>query len=387
MTALQADDFFKVKQRIIENAWIKTFSLYIQPTLSLENLGYNSNIYSYREISEPDWTADAGVNINIAAILKNRFILMIDEFPYYSFYAKNKNEEALNNKFQFSLYTHLGRFNLNYRLNRNSIRGRSSSEFGPRTRRRENNHEFTLEYGRLDRFFLSLYGSRGNMEYTDDKYLENYDLSHLDREEIVIGTALNKRIFSMTQLSLNFDHYEYNFANDPAKDGVGEKLSLGIKFPEIGKVTGSLRFGWKSFSPDNPLYKNFSKPFGSGDLTIRMLRRVKLQFRYLVDNFFSFWSGDEYFDERSASAGIDYYFSRKIKIGCRYDRGALSFKKLGGGIETRSDDFEITEFSIGFRLFKKMGIALTYTIYSATSSQRDFSRSYRFIGGNIIHEF
>jgi hypothetical protein len=387
MALVYADDFFAVKERIIREAWIKKFSLYISPTLSLTNLGYTTNIYSYQDIEEPDYTADVGINLRAAAILKDRFIFMIDEFPYYSFYAKNKDEEAFNNKFQFTVYTHVGRFNLNYRLSLNFIRGRPNSEFGAKTRIKERNHEVSLDFGRHDRFYINLYAGQNQKRYTDERYLEDFDLSQLDREDLLLGIALNKRIFSRTRLSLNYEYYDSHFLHDPGKDGIGGKLSLGVDFPEIGRVQGSLRLGWKSFFPKNPDYIDFSKPFGIGRFSIRMFRRIKFHFNYLVDNFFSFWNPEQYFDERSFEAGVEYYLSSRIKVGYRYRTGDLSYKNLGDGIETRKDDIYSSRFSISVRIFRKIGIELNYTIYRADSNQLDFTRNYNFIGGSIIHEF
>ncbi len=384
---VHAEDFFKVKERIVREAWFKAFSLYISPTLSITDLGYTSNIYSYQDIEEPDWTADVGIKLNAAVIIKDRFILMIDEFPYYSFYLKNKKEEAFNNKFQFAVYTHLGRFNLNYKLNLSYTRERPNSEFGVRTRFNERNHAFAIDYGRHDRFFVDLYAARNQRKYTDNRYLGDYDLSHLDQEETVLGATLNKRIFTRTMLRLNYEYYTYRFLQSSQKDGIGGKLSLGIDFPEISSIKGSLRFGWKSFFPKNPVYKDYLKPFGSGTLSIRMLKRFKFHFNYLVDNFFSFWNADQYFDERSFAGGVEFYLSGRLKVGYEYRWGNLSFKNLTGGNVNRTDDFYRSSVSIGLRIFKKMGIALAYNIYYADSTQPGFTRKYSFIGGNIIHEF
>ncbi|NIM17548.1 MAG: hypothetical protein GTO45_36505 [Candidatus Aminicenantes bacterium] len=387
MVLVNAEDFFKVKERIIREAWFKTFSLYFSPKLSITDLGYTSNIYSYQDIEEPDWTADVGINLSTAAILKDRFILTIDEFPYYSFYLKNKNEEAFNNLFQFAVYTHLGRFNLNYKLNLNYIRERPNSEFGVRTRLNEQNQVLSIDYGKHDRFFINLYAARNQREYTDEQYLQNYDLSHLDREDTLLGITLNKRIFSRTRLWLNYEYYVYRFLHASEKDGIGGKLSLGVDFPEISRIKGSLRFGWKSFFPKNPDFNDFLKPFGSGTLSMQMLRRFKFHFNYLVDNFFSFWNPNQYFDERSFSVGIEFYFNSRIKVGYDHRWGNLSFKSLLDGSVSRTDDFYRSSFSLAFRIFKKMGIVLDYTIYHADSTQLDFKRRYNFIGGKITHEF
>lgn len=387
MVLVYAEDFFRVKERIIREAWIKAFSLYISPNLSITNLGYTSNIYSYQDSEEPDWTADVGINLGAAAILKDRFILTVNEFLYYSFYLKNKSEEAFNNLFQFAVYTHLGRFNLNYKLNLNYIRKRPNSEFGIRTRINERNQKFSIDYGKHDRFFINLYAARNQREYTDEQYLLDYDLSLLDREDTLLGIILNKRIFSRTMLWLNYEYYTYRFLQSSQNDGIGGKLSLGVDFPVISRIKGSLRFGWKSFFPKNPDFKDYLKPFGSGTLSIRMLRRFKFHFNYLVDNFFSFWNPNQYFDERSFGVGIEFYFTSRIKVGYHHRWGNLSFKSLLDGSVSRTDDFYRSSFSLGLRIFKKMGIVLDYTVYNADSTQPDFKRRYHFIGGKITHEF
>ncbi|MCU0288827.1 MAG: hypothetical protein MUF15_20830 [Acidobacteria bacterium] len=387
ITPVHADDFFKVKQQITRDAWLKLFSLYISPALSLTNIGYNSNIYSYEGIEEPDYTADAGINLGIAAVLKDRFIFIINEFPYYSLYLKNKNEEAFNNKFQFAVYTHVGRFNLNYKINQNYTRERPNTEFGARTRQRERNQEVSIDYGRHDRFYINLYAARNQKEYADEQYLQNYDLSRLDREETTLGISLNKRIFSRTQLSLRFEYYDTHFFKASEKDGIGGKLSLGIDFPEISSITGSLGFGWNSFLPKNPGYSDYLKPFGSGGLKIRMFRRLKFHFTYLVGTFFSFWRENQYFDERSGAAGVEYYLSGGLKIGYDYRAGNIYYKTLTDSNQTRADNFSASNISVGVRIYKKMGIAVNYTIYRLNSTQLDFTRRYNFIGGSIIHEF
>lgn len=387
MTFVHGEDFFQVKAQIIRENRLKIFSLYISPALSLDNFGYNSNIYAYQGNEEPDWTADVGLNLKVAAMLEDRFILIVNECPYYSFYAKNKQEEAFNNRFQFTAYTHLGRFNLNYRFILNNTRERPNSEFGARTRQKEQKHTVSIDYGRYDRFYINIYAEQSQKEYADERYLHDYNLSSMNRDDIILKIDLNQRIFSRTRISLRGEYYDYHFRHNSERDGTGRKFSLGVDFPEISSITGTMRFGWNSFFPKNSPYSHFTKPFGSGGVSIRMFNRFKFNFSYLVDNFFSFWDINQYFDERSAAAGVEFYFSRKIKIGYDYRAGNLIYKRLLDGSKTRSDDFSTSSLFIGVRIFRKMGIALTYTMYRMNSTIKDFNRKYNFIGGNIIHEF
>ena len=119
-----ADDFFQVKERIIEESLFKLGFFYVTPQLTLENLGYTSNIYQYNSDPEADWTADIGLNLRLSTLLGNRFIFVLTDHPYYSFYLNNEQERAWNNEFRFSAFSYLGPFNFKFTLNRSNIRRR-----------------------------------------------------------------------------------------------------------------------------------------------------------------------------------------------------------------------------------------------------------------------
>ncbi len=232
-----ADDFFKIKKQIVEGAWKKAAFFYITSTITLNDLGYTSNIYSYQELEEPDWTADLGLNLKVSSILGNRFILTITEDPYYSFYAENKDQRAFNNRLKAALYTYLGRINLKYQFSDDYIRARPTSEFGANVRTRTNEHLLSLDYGRYENFFINFYLKQRKIEYDDEHYLGNYNLKHfLNQKELRAGVNLNKIIFTKTRLFLNYEYFEHTFDYEIIRNGIGGQLSLGMEFPEISSI-------------------------------------------------------------------------------------------------------------------------------------------------------
>lgn len=386
---ISADDFFKLKKQIVERAWKKAAFFYITPTITLNNLGYTSNIYSYQELEEPDWTADLGLKLEVSSILGNRFIFTITEDPYYSFYAKNKDQQAFNNRLKAALYTYLGRINLKYQFSDDFIRGRPTSEFGVPVGTHIKEHLFSLDVGRYKNFFINLYLKQRKLDHDEEHYLGNYDLKYsLDQKELRGGINLNKIIFSQTRLFLNYEYFEYKFDYELLRNGIGGQLSLGVEFPEISSIKGYLQFGLKTFKTSSSLYRNYTIPFGSGEVYINLFRRLKLHLLYLVDNFYSYW-GERRYNEKSAGAGVEYYLTKRIKIGYQYRFGKLSYEdlNLSGEDDTRLDDFFISTLSFGIKIFKNMGIGLEYRMYRSDSSELDFTRNNNFIGGYFTHEF
>lgn len=387
-SGLFCDDFFRIKTGVIENAWKRVAFFYIQPTVTLENIGYTSNIYYFQDLEEPDFTADAGLRLQVSSLLGHRFILTVDEHPFYSFYAENVEQRALSNRLNATVYTYIGRFDLKYSYKNDYVKGSPTSEFGAYIRTQTEQHFVSLDYGRHNAFFLNLYLKQDSFRYHEENYLGSYNLrQYMDRKELSAGLQLNKIIFTQTRLFLRYEYYEYTFDNEPLRDGIGRQASIGVVFPEVGRIKGSVEFGIKDFIPGSSLYQNYKKPFGSGEVSVTLFRKLKFQLQYLVNNFYSYWRSDQSFDEKSIGFRTEYYINRDIKMGYHYRLGLLSYENLTDGLETREDNFNTAAVYLGFRVFKKMGIGLEYRKYRAESGIRDFIRSKDFIGGYLIHEF
>ncbi len=387
MSLAYGEDFFKTKEQIIRDAWIKRFSLYINSTLIFNNIGYDSNVNAFEGLEQNDWTADLGFNLGVAWIVRDRFIFKIEENPSYLYFAKTRSERAFNNKFKFKAHSYVGVVNFSYGFRVNYQRTRPSMEFATRTAIKETWHEVSINYGRADNFFINLTLNQGETQFLDDRYQQQGNLAGANNEELHIKIGLNKRIFTSSMMFINYEFLKDRFPRSPERDGTGGKVQVGINFPEIGSITGVLQFGVKYFTPQNPNYKGYFNVVGSGAVSMRFLHRFKLQLSYLRDPIFSVLRQDQYFLNTGLGTGLEYYFSSKVKIGCHYQTGQLLYRELESNAETRNDRIHRVNFLIGIRLFKKMGLGILYSTFRSNSSQEEFDQKHNFVGVYIINEF
>lgn len=386
----RGEDFFSLKKQLVDSSRFRLGFLYINPLLTLENVGYTDNIYSYDNISRPDWTADAGLDIRVSSLLGHRFIIVLKDKPFYSWYAENKSEEAFNNNLNLSLHSYIGRLNVSVDVERSSYRQRPTREFGSRVRFTREGETISIDYGKHTALYVNLYAGVLRHQFEDDHYLGNpeFDLSRLlNREELNAGVNLNKIVFSRTKMYLNYEYFSYSFLHSPERNGDGSLVSLGFIFPQIGILTGSLRLGYKFYSPRNPIYQDYSTPFGNGKISLTLFRRLKLKGNYLLENFFSFYNPEQYYNDRTAGGGAEFYITRNIKIGYEYHVGRMTFRNLVDGAVRRTDDTSRSTVTLGIRLYKNFGIGVQYIRFRGESDELNFSRSYEFIGGYITHEF
>ncbi len=385
---LLGEDFFKTKESIINSAWKRISIFYVQPTLTLENTGYTSNIFYYDAMEEPDWTADLGLEVQISTIIGKRLIVSVKENPFYSFYAHNVEQRSWSNRFNGTIYTYLGSFNLKYEYSNDHVRGRPNAEFGSYIMSHLEQHSVSMDVGNYKNFFVSISLSQYKSQFEDEEYLGKYNLKEgLNQSKKSANIILSKIVFTRTRLFLKYEYLIYEFEYTPDRNGLSSKASIGIEFPEISRIQGNLEFGVQAVYPASPLFRQYTKPFGSGEVNISLLRRLKLNLRYLVNNFFSFWSQEQDFDVRTLGAKLDFYITKNIKIGYEAQLGRMIYENLADGLKTRQDNIYSSAFSLGLRVFKNMGIGLEYRRYWSDSDQVDFTRNSDFIGGYLIHEF
>lgn len=385
---LPGEDFFKVKEEIIQKAWKKKSIFYISPTLNFSNLGYRSNIYSYEYLESPDWTADIGLDLSLAVIVKDRFIFRVREFPSYSLYLENDRERAFNNIFQFTAYTWVGRFNVKYQFERPYVHDRIDPEIGWRLRRWETRHLLSVDYGNHRWFYLNVYFRQRTVSYKDELYLDSFNLNQLfGRTEYWLGASANKIIFSRTRLSFRFDYFDHRYRFIPWRDRTGGQFSFRVTFPAGSHLSGSLSYGVRFIRPVSSLHRDFVKPFGFGLLGIRVLERLGLRLVYQVDHRYSFAGADLYYDTRSIGGGGTFRFSRSLRLTYIYRLGRRTYQRLHRGGVTRKDDFTLSRLALILRRGEKTEIGLEYRAYRSDSTQLRFVRSYDYIGGYVKHDF
>lgn len=386
--SIHGGDFFFIKDQIIQNAWLRTSMFYIAPSLRLNNLGYNTNIYSYEYLETPDWTANIRLDLNVSAILKDRLIIQVKESPFYAMYKDTDRERAFNNILQMTAYTWIGRLNLKYQFEKPYLYQQANPETGQRLRRWETLHFFSMDYGNQRRFFISIYGRTRSVSYEDKPYLGSYNLNAMfTRTEYWGGININRVIFSRTRLTLGFDYYDHRYRYIPMRDGTGSQVFVAVQFPAGSRVSGTLRYGLRFIRPLSSLYRNFVKPYGSGLISFRLMDRINLNINYQMDNRYSFSGADIYYDSQAIGGGFTFAFTPRIHLTSSVSTGQRLYKSLLTEGQLRRDTFNIYRVLLSTRIGNKGETGVEYRAFRADSTQLRFVRSYDYIGGYISYDF
>jgi hypothetical protein len=385
---LRSDDFFAVKDKVIEESNFKLGFLYLAPLLYLENVGYSNNIYNYENKQTADWTADFGLGLRASAIAANRVILQAEDLPYYSYYMNTKNQRSWSNRFGAKVYSYVGPFNLKASYSQNSLRQRPNLEFGRPFHYMDREWSGEVDIGRRSSLFLTAYARSKTLDYGVEPYLDGINLAEsLNHRQNTLGLKLNQKIFTDTLVFANYEFSNYAFAFSSERDARAQQLVLGVQFPEIGVLQGRFQIGLKRFEPSNPLFQRPQRPTGRGDVRVTLMERLRLNVFYELQTYFSYGSNDLFYDSQSFGGGADVYLTRFLKVGASLQDGRLKYYSFLDLLRRRSDRLRLQRYFLAIPFLGKTSIGISYNVYRLTSDALDFDRSYKFWGGFINYEF
>jgi hypothetical protein len=388
LTLLRSDDFFAVKDKIIDESRFKLSFLYFTPLVLLENVGYTSSIYTYESKEYPDWTGDLGLGLRASAIAANRVILQAEDLPYYSFYLENRNLRSWSNRFAAAAYSHAGPFNFKAGFRSNDLRQRPNLEFSRPYKYAFNEWTGAVDFGRHDNWFLTAYAAFSELVYDEDPYLGSYSLAEsLNHGENAFGLKFNKRVFTDTIVFVNYERSEYEFTVRPERDTKAQKLALGVEFPEIGALQGSFQIGIRHFEPGNALFKDVRRPSGRGDVQLTLAERLRLFVFYELDTLFSYGASDLFYDSSMFGGGAEVYLTRFLKGGASYQDGRMKYHSFLDLELQRRDRIRNQRYYLAVPFIGNTSLGFSNNVYRLTSDALGLDYTRNFWGGFISYEF
>jgi hypothetical protein len=385
---LRGDDFFGVKDRIVEESRFRLGFLYFTPLILLENVGYTSSIFTYEEKDTPDWSGDIGLGLRSSAILGNRLILQAEDLPHYSFYLENKNLRVWNNRFSTTVYSYVGPFNLKAGYVQRNLSQRPQLEFSRPYRYADYEWSGETDFGRLSTTFLTAYVAFKKMTYDEDIYLGKYNLAEsLNHRQNTFGLKLNRRVFSSTVIYFNYEMNDYIFETRSESDTRSQTMGLGVEFPEIGILQGGLQVGFSRFDPKNPLFQRSQSISGRGDVSFFMFERLRINMFYTMGTNFSYSANSLFYNNQSFGAGSELYLTRFLKVGASYQDGRLKYYSFLNMELQRSDRLRNQRYYLAIPFFGNTSLGFAYNVYRLNSDVLALNYTRSFWGGFISYEF
>lgn len=383
------------KKYLIERTrWqIGPFRLF--PRIMLKNIGYDDNVYYQREeYRVKDYTGTISPEIRVSVLFRNILILNFKENPEYVYYVHEERERRWNNSLSPEIKLLLfRRFVLGGSYSYQNRRRRATSEFDVRANEKRSVYKGSLFYEtpRLTLLGVTLSSERITYEDVTLPGREIYLSRLLNRDEKKIKGEFYYRVFSRSFFFLVFQRSRYDFLHPQSfwRNSHSYSLSTGIRFPEMGKIRGTISFGYKELLPRDKTRREAKGLIGNTTIQWRFWRLI-LKTELTRDYPFSLWTNNLYFVYTHLGVGCSFYLSRTLRLDYNLSYGHLNYPEpfVWHGSEILRKDKQLYHIG-GFvvRLKQNLGIGLQVVWWQWTSNLPGVDRDRLFFGGYITQEF
>jgi len=387
--------FQSEKRYIIERTKWKIGPFRLFPRLTLRNVGYDDNVYYQREdYKVRDYTGTLSPEIKISVLFRNLLIFSLKENPEYVYYLREDRERRWNNTFspEFKLLL-FRRFVLGGNYTYQNRRRRATSEFDVRANEKRQSYKGSLFYETPRLTLLGVTVSTERITYEDVTLpgQEIYLSRLLNRDEKRIKGQFYYRIFSQSFFFFVVQRSLYEFLHPQSfwRNSHSYSFTTGIRFPEIGKVRGTISLGYKELIPRDKSRQGFKGIIGNTSLQWRFWRLI-LKAKLTRDYPFSIWTNNIYFIYNHWEAGCSFYLSQKLRVDYSLSLGHLNYPVpfVWKDQEILRKDKQLYQIG-GFvvRLKRNLGVGLQVVWWQWTSNLPGVDRNRLFFGGYITQEF
>jgi len=386
------DDWTRIKAAPLSFGPFRIF-----PGFQLKNFGFDNNLY-FENQPLRDFTATLSPEATVYLPWRNNAILYFRDNPEYHYYVKEKRQRAFTNSyFAGAKLRFFQRIVLWGDYSHGEYKQPVSVELARPTRDVQEAVALGLFFETARKTALGVSWRNIRYSYQDIQLAgEVIGLSHvLNRREQSIVMEFYYQAWPGAFLFTNAGYSEYRFDQAALeRDSRAAQLSVGIRFPILGKIQGTFSLGYRELIPRNRDKQGFAGLYGDSEVSYRS-GKFGLRIGFSRGDSFSYLETAYLFLGSRLSGGISYYVNRFLRL----DYGAeLGLADYPGRTSVPGADGNITEIqrrdsqvwqSVGFvlRLYKSIGLGVSYNSSRWTSNLPGWDRRKDSVGLNVTTQF
>lgn len=381
--------------RMVEGARWRIGGLRINAAFTLDNAGYDSDIYyGFLQNKEvPDGTFAAGAPVQLIVPLSRAVVLEFSDAPQYIFYLNTKRERAWNNTFQGRMHVALEKLYLQAGGEMANVRGRFSPELYINVREKRDSLNGLAYWQAAKRTSLAVLYSRTRFGYEGNEYAGASLADSLDRTEDLLDGIVYVQPGPQWRPFLNGQYGVFTFTGQGS--GLRNAKSYGafggVEFvPRTGETEmgtgfqGAFRLGYRILDVTDPGVPDGSGFSGEADITLGLTRKTSIHALFARGFEFSVYSEAIYFLSTSYGGGLLQRLSRRTSCSYEVSLGRLSYPEEEGGFG-RLDRYAAHTVRFDVRLGLYLEASLFGTLNQRKLGEEAPPRNRYFVGINLSY--
>ncbi len=238
---------------------IRIGPLYVDPTLSLTNLGVDTNVFNEADDQGPkrDFTFTVTPAANLWLRMGPSWLSgRVNEDIVW--YKKYSGERSGNTSYNIGWNVPLNRLIMNVDASWLNTRDRPTYEIDARSQRVETSYRGQAEVRALSKTFIGAQVSRRHVDFDHDAVFLGSNLhDELNRTVTTAAGTFRYALTPLTSLVFSAGREQDHFDFSPERNSRSLAISGGVQFDPDALLKGSATFGYRNFQPVDPTLPSF----------------------------------------------------------------------------------------------------------------------------------
>ena len=353
------------------NAKVHLGPFALTPSVSLTNLGIDTNVFNTVDNPERDFTVTLKPETKVWLHL-GRGLLTGDISGGLVYFRKFASQRSIDTDDTVRLDLPLNRLRPYAIETYKNARGRPNAEIDARARYTTNSTTAGFDLRIFGKTRIGAYGRYDRVRYDQNELFFGTNLAQsLNRHTTAAAVTLSEQLTPFTTVTLTGEASQDRFKFDTGKNSDSVRGLLGIVLNPAALISGNATIGYRKFDALGAGVSGFKGLTATADLNYVLLGRTRFGLQAGRDVDYSFDILTPYYVRTAVNASVAQQLFGPVDLIVRGGRQSLAYRGIAGDVRlaaNRTDFVYSYGGGIGYRVGDDLRVGFNVDQYRRTSS-------------------
>jgi hypothetical protein len=344
----------------IETMPIHIGPLGLRPSLSITNVGTDSNVFNDADNPQDDFTATVVPRL-VARVRGGRFLLSYGSAADLVYFKKFTSERSINATTDARLDANLGRLQPYVSAGWVDTKDRLNAEVDVRAPRTQRTVGAGVRMLLASRTAVVVSARRFTMEFDEGAQFRGVDLARtLNSRTDSVDASLQLLLSPLTTFSMTTSFQRDRFDAAPERDSDTLRLLPALQFDPTSLIRGTLAVGYRRFRPLTPELPDYSGLLVQAGLGYTMLSRTRFDLDITRDVQYSFEDLEPYYLSTGGRVTVTHQLVGAFDLQAFGGRQTMAYRQSLAPADARRDRVNTYGGGAGYRLRDNLRLGVTW---------------------------
>jgi hypothetical protein len=346
----------------VEAMPIRIGPLGLRPTVSITNVGNDSNVFNDADHPQEDFTAT--VVPRLAARLRGgRLLLSYGSATDMVYFKKFTGERSVNFTTDLKLDANLGRLQPYVSAGWIDTKDRMNAEIDVRVPRTQRTLATGARILLASRTAVVVNARRATLNFDDGALFRGVDLTRtLNSRSDSVDAGVQLLLTPLTTFSITTSLQRDRFDAAPERDADTLRVIPALQFDPLSLIRGSVAVGYRRFRPLGPELPDYSGLVVQAGIGYTLMGRTKFDVDVTRDVQYSFEDLEPYYLSTGGRVTMTHQLVGALDVQALAGRQTMAYRRRLVPGEARRDQAETFGGGVGYRLRETMRLGFNWEL-------------------------